>query len=153
MEPISPTIAELQSLPSDDCLAAVANAVGPGSLVVSSRRLPGGLSNGMHVIELKHPDGQRQHVVLRRFSHDEGAPAVTAVREWRVLQLLREAGIPAPEWHWKGSKAINHPAAKIDDGRRVFLRYGLGRSELRLDNQEFVRPPLRIHKNRALRSR
>lgn len=94
---MSSSFAELQSAPSDEQLAAVAEAVEHGSSVESVRRLEGGLGNGMHVVELRDSIGQRRRVVLRRLSEHGLPPSDMAVREWRVLKLMRELGIKAPE--------------------------------------------------------
>lgn len=94
---MAPTHVELQSDPTDDRLATIAEAVAPGSVVVSLRRLSGGLDNGMHVLELSAAGQTVRRVVLRRFGGEGDVPARRAVREWRVLTLLLELGIAVPE--------------------------------------------------------
>lgn len=94
---MSPTYSELQSEPGYDRLAAVAEAVAPGSSIASVRRLEGGLGNGMHILELTNPVNQSQRIVLRRYTGDRDSPSIDALLEWRVLKLLQELGIAAPE--------------------------------------------------------
>lgn len=94
---MSPSHAELQSVPADDRLTAVAEAVLPGSPVVSVSRLKGGQYNGMHVLELRTSGRRNQQVVLRRFGGEGDSPAVDAFQEWHVLRMLRELGIAAPD--------------------------------------------------------
>jgi hypothetical protein len=61
----------------------------PGGRLASVHALKGGISQGMHRLEVTAPGGERRRFVLRRFNdwtieHD---PAV-ASREWRVLEEL-----------------------------------------------------------------
>ena len=62
-----------------------------------TRRLRGGLGARMHVLDIERPGGARFKVSLRRFERDHrfSTPEHVA-HEYRILQLVEEAGIPAP---------------------------------------------------------
>jgi aminoglycoside phosphotransferase (APT) family kinase protein len=62
------------------------------------RRLRGGISSGMHLVELVAADGARRPLVLRRYNaHRQQADPTACLREWRLLSLLHPAGLPVPE--------------------------------------------------------
>ena len=69
----------------------------PGGRLVRTRRLRGGLGAHMQVLEIERSDGARVKVSLRRFvrAHRSSTPDHVA-HEYRILQLVEEAGIPAP---------------------------------------------------------
>jgi aminoglycoside phosphotransferase (APT) family kinase protein len=75
--------------------------------------LKGGISQGMHRLEVSAPDGERQRFVLRRFNDwcAEHDPSV-AKREWLVLQALRESPVPAarPVWLDEAGRLFGRPA-------------------------------------------
>ena len=95
------TDAELRRAPTLDALTALCAAIRPGGRVGAVRRLRGGVSSGMHAVELRGPGEDRQVVVVRRYGawrvrHD---PRV-AEREWSTLVALARAGVPAPRPLW-----------------------------------------------------
>ena len=59
------------------------------------RRLRGGLGALTHVLTLKAPDGSRERVVLRRHFVRESLNPERAEREFRILKLVNDAGIPS----------------------------------------------------------
>src|ERR1700730_10004424 len=83
------------------------DALAPGGRVGRVRRLRGGVSSGMHAVELFDTDGERRWVVLRRYSNYwvENDPAV-CLREWRLLQLLERHGLPAARPLWLDSAGV-----------------------------------------------
>jgi aminoglycoside phosphotransferase (APT) family kinase protein len=91
----------LRRPPGRDALATLAEAVRPGSRVGTIRRLRGGVSSGMHAVQLIGPGDERQWVVVRRYGawrlqHD---PRV-AEREWAILTALDRVAVPAPRPIW-----------------------------------------------------
>lgn len=79
----------------------MAAAIWSGSTVGTIRRLRGGISSGMHAVELRGPSDERQWVVVRRYGpwrleHD---PQITG-REWAILTALARVGAPTPRPIW-----------------------------------------------------
>ena len=77
-------------------LPRLAEELAPGGRLVRARRLRGGLGARMHVLDVERADGTRLKVSLRRFvrDHRHSTPDHVA-HEYRILQLVEEAGIPA----------------------------------------------------------
>ncbi len=78
-------------------LARLVEELVPGGRMVRARRLRGGLGARMQVLDIERADGTRLKVSLRRFvrAHRFSTPDHVA-HEYRILQLVEEAGIPAP---------------------------------------------------------
>ena len=82
-------------------LATLGAAVLPGGRVGRVRRLGGGLASTTHAVDLIAPSAEPLRLVLRRYGGWRLANDPDAgVREWRVLTLLRQAGVPVPEPVW-----------------------------------------------------
>ena len=99
--PPTPNNAALRRAPASSALAALCAAIQPGGRVGAVRRLRGGISSGMHAVELIGPSGERRHVVVRRY----GAGTLredsrTPEREWAALVALGRVGVPAPRPIW-----------------------------------------------------
>ena len=82
-------------------LTELVEELAPGGRLVRSRRLRGGVGARMHVLDIERPDGTRFKVSLRRFASDDRHAARFSTpehvaHEYRILQLVQEAGIPAP---------------------------------------------------------
>jgi aminoglycoside phosphotransferase (APT) family kinase protein len=79
-------------------LARLIDALSPGAMPVSLRRLRGGLGAQMHILRYETASAERRTVVLRRYVKEwtESTPEY-ARYEFQVLQLLAKAGIPAPQ--------------------------------------------------------
>ena len=60
------------------------------------RRLRGGLGAQTHVLTLEASGGSRERVVLRRHFVRESLNPERAQREFRILGLVKDAGIPSP---------------------------------------------------------
>src|SRR4051812_26193922 len=105
--------AALKRAPTREALATMAAAVRPGSRIGMIRRLRGGISSGMHLVELvgSHgvgsdgesagADGERLWVVVRRY----GAWRLrrypkAAEQEWATLTALARVGAPTPLPIW-----------------------------------------------------
>src|SRR6476646_7666309 len=69
----------------------------PGGRLLWRRRLRGGLGSRMDVLRLEGVDGQRRTVELRRYvpGWRKSTPE-RATYEFKVLELVGDAGIPAP---------------------------------------------------------
>ncbi len=78
-------------------LARLIEELAPGGLLVRTRQLRGGLGARMQVLDIERADGTRLKLSLRRFvrAHRFSTPDHVA-HEYRILQLVEEAGIPAP---------------------------------------------------------
>ncbi|MCH7579513.1 MAG: phosphotransferase, partial [Chloroflexi bacterium] len=78
-------------------LARLAEELVPGSRVIRTRRLRGGIGARMHVLDIEQANGTRLKVSLRRFTRDHRfSKADHVAHEYRILQFVEEAGIPAP---------------------------------------------------------
>lgn len=71
--------------------------IAPRSKLVRAWPLTGGVSARLTALEIEHPDGQRQRMVVRRHGKAdlERNPNVAA-DEFHVLQVLHSAGLPVP---------------------------------------------------------
>jgi aminoglycoside phosphotransferase (APT) family kinase protein len=69
-----------------------------GGEVVATRRLKGGISTSTRAVTVERPDGTRRHAVLRTFVRDGWLRAEPdlAAREAALLEVLEQAGVPAP---------------------------------------------------------
>jgi aminoglycoside phosphotransferase (APT) family kinase protein len=80
-----------------DDLAALVQELAPGGRLVRSRRLRGGVGARMHVLDIERADATRFKVSLRRFPRDNRSSSPEHVaHEYKVLQLVEKADIPAP---------------------------------------------------------
>lgn len=77
----------------------VTEAIGPGSRLVSARRLRLGGWHVNHALDVIDARGSTHRLVLRRWARpgwEADDPDYTAERELRVLELLRTTAVPAP---------------------------------------------------------
>ncbi|HEY3111011.1 MAG TPA: phosphotransferase [Chloroflexota bacterium] len=96
-----PSATDLRRAPPAAALAALRDALLPGGRVGPVRRLSGGLDHGMHALDLIAADGARRRLVLRRYPDERLRRRPDAAeREYRVLSLLGELGLPAPRPVW-----------------------------------------------------
>jgi len=89
----------LRRRPPPQALAWVERALGPGSRIVTIRRLRGGTSAAVHLLRVSGAPGGVETVVLRRFVRAEwlAEEPDLAEREMRVLDALRGCGLPVPD--------------------------------------------------------
>jgi aminoglycoside phosphotransferase (APT) family kinase protein len=82
---------------TESAFARVAQAIAPGSRLVRAWGLKGGVSAEITALEIERPGGGRQTVVVRRHGPADlaGNPQVAAA-EFRLLGLLRSAGLAVP---------------------------------------------------------
>ena len=90
-----------------DAIDAIVATVEPGSRVVGTSRLPGGLSSWMTTIEVERPDGSRHRIVVRRGRRpDAERHTLQFGVEYELLRHLERCGIP-----------VARPRAFDDSGR------------------------------------
>ena len=75
--------------------ASVVDQIWPGAQLKSSRRLPGGVSAEVYVLEVMHPSGDVIHTVLRE--HSRSHAGFSAELEYNLLTALHLLGLPVPE--------------------------------------------------------
>ncbi len=83
--------------PPREALRWAAMSIGRGAKVVSLRRRRGGSSTAVHAIDVEDRRGRRHRLVLRRFVRTNWQRPDLARREASVLELLRNAAVPAPQ--------------------------------------------------------
>jgi len=101
--PLPPTIPDedLRRAPPREQLTVIAEAVRPGSIVSTVTRLRGGVSSGIHAVQLRGPGKRLTSVVVRRYGRwrVEHDPQV-ARREWAILTALARVAVPTPVPLW-----------------------------------------------------
>ncbi|WP_026872788.1 phosphotransferase family protein [Inquilinus limosus] len=80
-----------------DNWARILRRVAPGARLRTVRPLAGGVSAQVVALEVAHPDGRAETLVLRRHgATDLARDPDVATHEFRLLQALQAAGVPAP---------------------------------------------------------
>ncbi|MGB2695728.1 MAG: aminoglycoside phosphotransferase family protein [Dehalococcoidia bacterium] len=112
--------------PPEATLCLVVHAVGGGASVRSIRRLRGGVSSAVHAIDVADAAGRLHRLVLRRFVNADwlAREPDLAEHEARVLALLKDSNVPAPEL-----VAVD-AAAEVCDAQAVLMTRLPGRVEL-----------------------
>lgn len=84
-------------IPDHGVLEHALHRLYPAARLVAARALTGGVSAQVLALEARHPDGRAETVVLRRHGPADLArnPEIAA-QEFRLLQLVQAAGMPAP---------------------------------------------------------
>ncbi|WP_294083053.1 phosphotransferase family protein [Sphaerobacter sp.] len=73
----------------------------PGATLCDVAALPGGVSSRVTVVGVRYPDGRHHRLVVREYGdRDLQRNPDVAAHEFRVLQVVRAAGVPAPEPHY-----------------------------------------------------
>lgn len=84
--------------PTKDQFERVANAIDPNARVVSTRKLAGGISCRMDVLEYESPETPAQKVITRQYWESRNPEADNRLYgEPAVLRALRANGVPAPD--------------------------------------------------------
>jgi aminoglycoside phosphotransferase (APT) family kinase protein len=79
----------------------LAERVAPGATLARTWALRGGVSAHVHALELLHPDGRREQLVVRRHGAlAKGHRLEVAADEFRLLQRLHAAGLAVAEPRW-----------------------------------------------------
>ena len=80
-----------------ELFAALVERVEPGSRLVRTWELKGGVSAQVTALELERADGRTERLVVRRHgARDLARNPHIAADEFRLLGVLRAAGVPAP---------------------------------------------------------
>lgn len=91
-------------------LRQLAKQIYPGSRVVSSRRLPGGVSAQVTAFELELEGGARKELVLRQYGNtDVASNPDVAGTEYELLKRLHLNGLLVPEPHFYDSSGRRFP--------------------------------------------
>jgi aminoglycoside phosphotransferase (APT) family kinase protein len=78
-------------------LIALVEKLEPGGHLLGARRLAGGLSARMHVLNIERADGTRSKITLRlTIPEYSKSPSDDTTREFETLRVLEAAGVPAP---------------------------------------------------------
>jgi len=96
-----PTAAQLKRRPSPEAMQLLLDEIAPGGRVIAITRLRGGISCGMHGVNITERSGAKLRIVVRRYNDywAKNEPQI-AHREFRILKALEKAGIPAPRPIW-----------------------------------------------------
>lgn len=91
----------------------IANSVINGAVLTRAARLEGGVSADVFRLDLEHPVGHAQQVVLR--VHGETHGGHSAALEYTLLQAVRAQGLPVPEALFvdSGGDLLGFPAVVI----------------------------------------
>lgn len=135
------------TLPLDELpVARLARKIAPDATFRRAWTLCGGVSAQVTAFEIAHADGQTQKLIVRQHgAADLARNPNIAVDEFRLLQLLRAAGLPvaAPEYLDQSGEIFATPV--------VVVGYIEGEPLLRLDDISMLVPQLaaqlaRIHR-------
>jgi aminoglycoside phosphotransferase (APT) family kinase protein len=78
-------------------LRRVVDAIRPGATLLRAWPLEGGVSALVTAVDLTHPDGTVELMVVRRHGKvDTGRSPEITRHEFRLLQILHTAAVPAP---------------------------------------------------------
>jgi aminoglycoside phosphotransferase (APT) family kinase protein len=81
-----------------DALDRLVQELLPGGRLLRARRFRGGLGSLMHLLTIETSSGKRISAVLRRYLVEwPNSTPEAAATEFRLLQVLQTAGIPAPK--------------------------------------------------------
>ena len=93
----SVTLAPVGTVDGDTSFRRVVRAIDPGAELLRSWRLEGGVSTRVTALEIGRPGGRREKLVVRQYGDAKlRANPNVAEDEFRLLELVRAAGVPAP---------------------------------------------------------
>lgn len=99
--------------PTDEQLERLAGALAPGGALSHVRRLAGGVSCAMDVLEVAGAMGAPQRFVLRRHPSGSFGFIVSAEREALALELAGAVGVPVPSVVWIDDAGIFDETALV----------------------------------------
>ncbi len=92
----------------------LAQTLVPGSHLLRTWILPGGVSAQVTALELRQPDGRTHRLVVRQHgAADLQHNPQIAAAEFRLLQLLQTAGVPAPRPYYLDQSGALFPTPYI----------------------------------------
>ncbi len=96
-----PTTSDLRRRPKREAMERLLSEIAPGGRITAINRLRGGISCGMHGVNITDRTGAKLRVVVRRYNNwwVDNDPEV-AEREFKTLEILEKAGVPAPRPVW-----------------------------------------------------
>jgi aminoglycoside phosphotransferase (APT) family kinase protein len=87
----------LARAPQRELFEVLAQRIAPGSKLVRIWELAGGVSAQVTAFEIERPDGRTERLIVRRHgARDLRRDPDIAAHEFRLLKLLKSAGVPAP---------------------------------------------------------
>ena len=106
--------AHLKRRPTPEAMQHLLDEIAPGGRITAITRLRGGISCGMHGVNITERTGAKLRVVVRRYNDywAKKEPQI-AHREFRTLKALEKAGIPAPRPIWVDPDGATFGAAAI----------------------------------------
>jgi aminoglycoside phosphotransferase (APT) family kinase protein len=114
----------MTSLKDKAKFAHVVGRMDPDSRLVGARRLPGGVSAEVTLIEVERPDGEIEEMVLRRHGPvDLQQNPNVAEDEYRLLEITGRSGLVTPKPRFLDQKCDIFPTAY------VVLEYLVGETE------------------------
>ncbi|MCH7735308.1 MAG: phosphotransferase [Chloroflexi bacterium] len=96
-----PTAEQLKRRPGREAMERLLSEIAPGGRITSITRLRGGISCGMHGVNITEKSGAKLRIVVRRYNNywAENDPDI-ASREFKTLELLAKTNVPAPWPIW-----------------------------------------------------
>ncbi|MGI5916043.1 MAG: phosphotransferase family protein [Anaerolineae bacterium] len=81
--------------PTWDAVTALLDVIAPGSAVLTIDPVPGLFRSATHRVDARMANGRILHIAIRRYAENsEHDPRERAVRQFRILTLMHEHGIP-----------------------------------------------------------
>ena len=103
--------------PQRELFEALAPRIEPGSKLLRTWELTGGVSAQVTAFEIEWPDGRTERLIVRRHgARDLKRNPDIAAHEFRLLELLKSAGIaaPTPRYLDAGGEVFSVPCLVVD---------------------------------------
>jgi aminoglycoside phosphotransferase (APT) family kinase protein len=107
----------LAGAPQRELFEALARRIEPGSKLLRTWDLKGGVSAQVTAFEIEQPDGRTERLIVRRHgARDLRRDPHIAAHEFRLLELLESAGIAAPTARYLDAQAevFSVPSLVVD---------------------------------------
>ncbi len=115
----------------------IVQRIAPGSRLLRSWKLDGGISAEITGLEIQHPDGSLTKTLLRQHSGaDREKSAEIVEREFRLLQLLKPIGLPVQKPYFADTSGVIMPSPYL------VLEYIEGTTEFSPINAPLLVPAL-----------
>ena len=104
----------MSTSPPDNRFQRLAHTLAPGSQLLRTWVLHGGVSAQVTALELRHSDGRIQRLVVRQHGAvDRQHNPRIAADEFRLLQTLHAAGLPVPRPYYVDQSGALFPTPYI----------------------------------------